>query len=141
VGSRRSKPQPIERFNFIHPAAQPQFPFLPRALVELADVATNGECFWPGDWAADAARALARHGQVILGGEVYCRRAVGWAAYLGDWVTSDPEAGGRSPDDDVARGLDDALRAIARDPDEWGEPGETLENLRFFFAAVPAAAG
>jgi hypothetical protein len=134
------RPQ-IERFNFIHPATTPQYPFLPRALVEFADIATNGEFFWPGDRASEAAHALAAHGRIILGGEVYCRRAVGWAAYLGEWVTSVPEPGDHAPADDLARGLAEALCAIERDPAEWGEPGESPGNLRFFFASVPAAAG
>jgi hypothetical protein len=108
---------------------------LPLALVELADIATNGECFWPQDSAPDVARALAGQGYAIVGGEVYCRRAVGWAAYLGEWATSSPQRGDTPWEQYVTRGLADALKAIARDPAAWGEPGESSENLRYFFAS------
>jgi hypothetical protein len=87
------------------------------------------------------AHALAAHGRVIMGGEVYCRRAVGWAAYLGEWVTADAERTDPSAADDVAHGLAEALRAIERDPAAWGEPGESRANLRFFFASAPGPAG
>ena len=116
---------------------RPQYLPLPVRLVELADIAANGECFWPGDVAPDVARALAAHDYAILGGEVYCRRAVGWAAYLGEWATSGPERPDAPRAECVARGLAEALRAIERDPATWGEPGESRRNLRFFFAAVP----
>jgi hypothetical protein len=103
-------------------------------LAERADIASNGEQFWPGDAAADVAQALAAHGYAILGGEVYCRRAVGWAAYLGEWVTS-PRQADLPWAEYVAGGLFDALSAIAREPGSWGEPEESPHNLRYFFAA------
>jgi hypothetical protein len=121
----------------MHRAARPPHPSLPLRLVELADVAANGECFWPGDVAPDVARALAAQDHAILGGEVYCRRAVGWAAYLGEWATSAPERADAPWAEHVARGLAEALRAIERDPADWGEPGEPRRKLRFFFAAIP----
>jgi hypothetical protein len=108
---------------------------LPAALAEIADIATNGEQFWPGDAAPDVARALAAAGYAIVGGEVYCRRAVGWAAYLGEWATSISRNSDHSWGEHVADGLADALSAIARDPGAWGEPAESGENLRYFFAA------
>jgi len=111
---------------------------LPPALVELADIATNGEHFWPGDAAPDVARALAAQGYAIVGGEVYCRRAVGWAAYVGEWVTSAPQRTDTPWVQYVAHGLADALTAIAREPAAWGEPGESSENLRYFFASRSA---
>jgi hypothetical protein len=119
-----------ERFHFIGPTATPQYQ-LPEALLVRADVATNGELFFPRDCAADAARALATQGLAITGGEVYCRRAVGWAAYLGEWATPDG-----SNDGPAARGLGEALRMIERPPADWGEPGARPEDLRFFFAAA-----
>jgi hypothetical protein len=132
---------PIQPINFIHPSAQQQYSTLPAWLLGLADVATNGECFWPGDWASDAAHALAAQGLFITGGEVYCRRPVGWAAYLGEWVTSAPALSDTSWAESVARGLADAVRAIQRDPAAWGEPGESPQNLRFFFASTSEPAG
>jgi hypothetical protein len=101
-------------------------------------VATNGECFWPGDRADEAAHALAAAGWAIIGGEVYCRRAVGWAAYLGEWFTPLPPGGALAPADAVAVGLAEALRVIRCEPAVWGEPNEPRSNLRFFFASSPA---
>jgi hypothetical protein len=132
---------PIEPVSFIHPSARPQYPTLPLRLLGLADVATNGECFWPGDRAGEAARALAAQGLFITGGEVYCRRAVGWAAYLGEWVTSALQIADAPWAECVARGLADALRAIERDPAAWGEAWESPQNLRFFFASAPETPG
>lgn len=86
------------------------------------------------------ARALAERGYAIVGGEVYCRRAVGWAAYLGEWATSAPQRADTPWEEDVARGLADALTAIAREPAAWGEPGESSQNLRYFFASSCEAA-
>lgn len=103
-----------------------------------ADIATNGEFFWPGDHAADAARALAMRGRFIAGGEVYRRRSIGWAAYLGEWTTSlgPPDAGWGEA---IQLGLAEALSAIALDPAAWAEPDATPEDLRFFFASFAAS--
>ena len=114
---------------------------MPLELVELADIATNGECFWPGDAAPDVARALAEQGYAIVGGEVYCRHAVGWAAYLGEWATSPPQDSDAPWEQYVARGLVDALSAVAREPAAWGKPGESSQNLRYFFASCSAISG
>jgi hypothetical protein len=132
----------IRPVNFISASTRLQYSSLPEALVKLADIATNGECFWPADSAREAARALTDQGFVITGGEVYCRREVGWAAYLGDWTTSVPSTvrttsvpltRERSCEEHAARGLSDALRAIDREPAAWGEPTAAPEMLRFFF--------
>jgi hypothetical protein len=132
---------PTQRINFIDPSARPQYSLLPVALVELADIATNGECFWPQDAAVRVARSLAGQGQAITGGEVYCRRAVGWAAYLGEWFTSTPTHADASWEEFVALGLADALDAIGRGPSAWGEPGEPTESLRYFFASRSSVSG
>jgi hypothetical protein len=124
------------RVDFSHPSAKPQYPSLPSALVAAADIATNGEFFFPGDRAADAARALAAQDLAITGGEVYCRRSVGWAAYLGEWTTPRPPGGGEPWGDRVARGLADALRMVGRPPTDWGEPDASPPDLRFFFASL-----
>ncbi len=84
------------------------------------------------------ARALAARGYAIVGGEVYCRRSVGWAAYLGEWVTSPPPLPDPPWTDHVASGLGDALSAIARPPGAWGEPPESANDLRYFLAAKPS---
>jgi hypothetical protein len=127
----------ITQVNFIDASARLQYSSLPGALLKLADIATNGECFWPADSAREAARALTDQRFAITGGEVYCRRAVGWAAYLGDWTTSVPLTGECWCEEHAARGLSDALRAIDREPAAWGEPTAAPEMLRFFFACSP----
>jgi hypothetical protein len=128
----------VDPVNHIHPTAKPQYSSLPARLVGAADVATNGEFFWPGYCAADAARAVAGQGRLITGGEVYCRRAVGWAAYLGAWNTrAAPDA---SWSDSVERALREALQAIESDPSTWGELQASRSDLRFFLASVAADA-
>jgi hypothetical protein len=127
----------FRRVNSIHPSARPQYS-LPEALVADVDIATNGEFFFPGDRAADAARALAAQRRFITGGEVYRRRAVGWAAYLGDWATSTDGCSSGSWDDRVARALGEAVDMIGRDPTEWGEPDAAPHDLRFFLASRAA---
>jgi hypothetical protein len=112
---------------------------LPPALIELADIASNGEQFWPPDAAAEVARTLAAKGYAIIGGEVYCRRAVGWAAYLGEWVTRAPRRPDSPWSERVSGGLADALEAIAREPGAWDEPAESSPDLRYFFAATAPA--
>jgi hypothetical protein len=109
---------------------------LPEELVALADVAANGELFWPPAAAEAAARAIAGHGSIIGGGEVYARRSVGWAAYLGEWMTpaSDEADGPGSSSDAAARGLASALSAIESEPAAWGETEATRDELRFFFS-------
>ena len=109
---------------------------MPLTLVELADIAANGEQFWPRDAAPDVARALAAQGYAIVGGEVYCRRAVGWAAYLGEWVTSVQPQSQPDWDEYIANGLADALIAIACEPGAWGESAESSTGLRYFFATA-----
>jgi hypothetical protein len=125
----------IERFSFIGPTAKPQYT-LPEALFAQADIATNGEFFFPRDCAADAARALADQGRAITGGETYCRRAVGWAAYLGEWTTPPPTGSEESWDDRVARSLAEAIRMIDRPFAEWGDPSALPQDLRFFLASL-----
>jgi hypothetical protein len=126
-----------EPVNFTQSTKRPQYPLLPPQLLAAADAATNGELFWPGDRAAEAARALAGAHRLIIGGEVYARRAIGWAAYLGAWTTSAPRRDADWPAQ-VEHALEEALRAIARAPSAWDEPDATPEDLRFFFASVIA---
>jgi hypothetical protein len=130
----------IEPIKFTPATRQPQYPSLPPQLLAAADAATNGELFWPGHCAADVARALAAQGRLITGVEVYARRAIGWAAYLGAWTTSLPH---RERDwcSQVEDALEGALHAIAQGPGAWGEPDASLDELRFFFASTTAALG
>jgi hypothetical protein len=124
---------------FIHAARERQYWWLPRALLLHADAATNGELFWPARSAADAARALAAQDRLITGVEVYVRRAIGWAAFLGAWEGAVPSGSGGWTDA-VNDALSQVLHLIEQDPESWGEPDASRDDLRFFFASVPTEA-
>jgi hypothetical protein len=93
------------------------------------DVAGNGEIFWFGDRAAEAARWLAGRKLAIVGGEMYLRHRVVWATYLGAWTLEPPREPHESWESWVERGLERALAAVAE-----GWPGVDSGSLRYFFA-------
>jgi hypothetical protein len=101
---------------------------VPGPLSDAYDQAANGERFWRGDRAEEAARWLAGQGLAILGGEIYERYSVGWATYLASW----------DADEDDEAGLRTALEAIRRPAVLVGDACGPPDQLRFFFATLPA---
>jgi len=100
---------------------------VPAHLADAVDIAGNGELFWHGHRADEAARWLTGRGLGIIGGESYRTHAVAWGSYLGSWETTP----GREPDEAWAafaeRGLRQALAAIAAAP---------RDDYRYFLATI-----
>jgi hypothetical protein len=116
------------------PVVTPQFEDIPDHLGSAVDIAGNGEAFWFGDRAEEAARWIADQGLAVVGGEVYCRQPVGWATYLGAWTTSPHLLPNEHWTAYVARGLAQAIAVVHEGLPGLEGPPDALPNLRYFFA-------